>query len=47
MRLGNCAPWELDWERAAGYPSTALAEMPGSVEAMNALGLAMLAPHLQ
>lgn len=40
MRLGHDAAWELDWERAAGYYNKALAEMPGSVEAMKALGLA-------
>ena len=47
MRLGRNAAWELDWERAAGCYTKALAGMPGGVEAMNALGLAMHAPHLQ
>jgi len=42
MRLGHSAAWDLDWDRATGYYQKALAEIPESPDALNALGLALL-----
>src|SRR3989337_1861817 len=42
MQLGHSAAWDLQWERAIGYYSKALAEFPEDPRGLTSLALALL-----
>jgi len=41
MNQGHSAAWDQDWEKAAGFYTTALEEFPNNAQALSSLGLAL------